>query len=48
MLIKKYVHIMDSMNAEELDGEVELCKSRIERIAQGSGTNVEDVNELLK
>lgn len=39
---------MDSMNDEELDGEVELCKSRVERIAQGSGTNVEDVHELLK
>ncbi len=46
--IKKFIIIMDSMTPDELDNPKLLNKSRIERIARGSGTSVSDVRALLK
>jgi len=40
--------IMDSMTEQELKEPEVLNKSRIERIAKGSGTKEEDVRELIK
>ncbi|MEM0340894.1 MAG: signal recognition particle protein Srp54 [Acidilobaceae archaeon] len=45
--IKKWIAIMDSMTYEELENPEIIDKSRIRRIAIGSGTSVEDVKELL-
>eukprot|EP00639_Heterosigma_akashiwo_P023178 CAMPEP_0206408698 /NCGR_PEP_ID=MMETSP0294-20121207/31333_1 /ASSEMBLY_ACC=CAM_ASM_000327 /TAXON_ID=39354 /ORGANISM="Heterosigma akashiwo, Strain CCMP2393" /LENGTH=511 /DNA_ID=CAMNT_0053868265 /DNA_START=39 /DNA_END=1575 /DNA_ORIENTATION=+ len=43
---KRFMYMMDSMTDKELDGVVELCDSRILRIARGSGTHTE-VRALL-
>jgi len=45
--LKKYKVIMDSMTEEELKNPEILNKSRIRRIAIGSGTSEKDVIELL-
>ena len=46
--IKKFKVIMDSMTEEELLNPRIIDSSRIKRIAIGSGTNPQDVKELLK
>ncbi|MEM2407852.1 MAG: signal recognition particle protein Srp19, partial [Ignisphaera sp.] len=46
--MEKWLAIMDSMTYEELKNPKIIDKSRIIRIARGSGTTVEDVKELLK
>ncbi|KAL4495560.1 hypothetical protein ABPG72_020301 [Tetrahymena utriculariae] len=45
--VKKFLTIMDSMNDNELDGIVPINPSRVVRIARGSGSSLEDVNQLL-
>ena len=45
--VKRFLCIMESMNDKELDGFVEFNISRRVRIARASGTDIEDVNELL-
>ena len=53
--LKKFIYMMDSMTATELDGKVNLhnykkdpaIMSRINRIARGSGTHPEEVKMLL-
>lgn len=45
--LKKFPVIIDSMTPEERNCEVELCKSRIERIARGSGSQVWEVEMLI-
>ncbi|WP_456482374.1 signal recognition particle protein Srp54 [Methanopyrus sp.] len=45
--LKKYKVIMDSMTEKELENPETLNKSRIRRIAIGSGTSERDVIELL-
>lgn len=47
-LLVKFKYIMDSMTKEELENPDKLTRTRIERIAKGSGTSVTDVRELLK
>ncbi|CCW62509.1 unnamed protein product [Phytomonas sp. EM1] len=50
MMLRKFIHIMDSMNDAELD-EPKVKKfmtpSRIHRIARGSGTSLINVNSLI-
>ena len=53
--LKKFMYMMDSMTAAELDGKVDLGKkddpkieSRIRRIAAGSGTHIQEVKMLLQ
>jgi len=46
--LKKWKYIMQSMTVEELENPEILNSSRIERIAKGSGTSVQDVRELIK
>jgi signal recognition particle subunit SRP54 len=46
--IKKFMVIMNSMTYKELDNPSIIDKSRIRRIAKGSGTTPEEVKELLK
>jgi signal recognition particle subunit SRP54 len=45
--IKKFLYVMDSMTAKELDCEVPIDESRIKRIAKGSGTSIMEVKILL-
>lgn len=45
--IKKFLCMMDSMNAKELDGESALAPARILRIAKGAGCHPEEINMLL-
>ncbi len=45
--IEKWLVIMDSMTMEELLDPSIIDKSRVERIARGSGTSPRDVRELL-
>ncbi len=45
--MRRWINIMDSMTYEELQNPKILDKSRIRRIAIGSGTSVEEVKELL-
>lgn len=45
--IDRWLAIMESMTYEELDNPDIVDKSRIKRIAIGSGTTTEDVRELL-
>jgi len=45
--IDKWLAIMESMTYEELENPDMVDKSRIKRIAMGSGTTAEDVKELL-
>ena len=46
--LAKYRHIMDSMTLEEQEDPSIIKSSRVQRIAAGSGTSVQDVRELLK
>ncbi|MBI4210439.1 MAG: signal recognition particle protein [Candidatus Diapherotrites archaeon] len=46
--LDKFGHIIDSMTAKERSDPETLNKSRIARIARGSGTTQEQVRELLK
>ncbi|TNV80395.1 hypothetical protein FGO68_gene17118 [Halteria grandinella] len=46
--VKRFLYMMDSMTEEELDCVKPLTESRIARVAQGSGTRVEEVNFLLE
>ncbi len=46
--LNKYGYIIDSMTVKEREEPEILSKSRIARIAKGSGTAQEDVRELLK
>jgi len=46
--INKFLAIMNSMTYKELDNPSIIDKSRIRRIAKGSGTTPEEVRELLK
>lgn len=45
--LNKFKVIMKSMTDEELDNPKTLNRSRIKRIAEGSGTNESDVKEVL-
>ncbi len=45
--IDKWLAIIESMTYEELDKPEIIDRSRMRRIAMGSGTSVEDVRELL-
>ncbi|RLE52098.1 MAG: signal recognition particle protein Srp19, partial [Candidatus Methanomethylicota archaeon] len=45
--LKKFVAIMQSMTEEELTHPEIIDRSRMRRIAIGSGTTVRDVRELL-
>ena len=45
--IRKWMHIIESMTYEELDDPEIIDRSRMRRIAIGSGTTVNDVKELL-
>ncbi len=45
---KKWKYILDSMTFEEKSNPEIINRSRIERIARGSGTKPEEVKELLK
>ncbi len=45
--IEKWLVIMDSMTMEELLDPSIIDRSRVERIARGSGTSTRDVRELL-
>ncbi|ODS41794.1 MAG: hypothetical protein A7315_00155 [Candidatus Altiarchaeales archaeon WOR_SM1_79] len=46
--LKSYRYCMDSMTKEEMRDPDIIKRSRIERIARGSGTGTEDVRELLR
>ncbi|MDY5872528.1 MAG: signal recognition particle protein Srp54 [Candidatus Methanomethylophilaceae archaeon] len=46
--LAKYKYIMDSMTLEEQENPEIIKSSRVQRIAMGSGTSVQDVRELLK
>ncbi|MFN4045859.1 MAG: signal recognition particle protein Srp54 [Acidilobaceae archaeon] len=46
--IDKWIAIMDSMTYEELDNPDIIDRSRMRRIALGSGTSIEDVKSLLE
>jgi len=46
--IRRFIFIMDSMTAKELDCESPIDDSRIVRIARGSGTSVAEVKILLE
>ncbi|MHC1635272.1 MAG: signal recognition particle protein Srp54 [Candidatus Methanospirareceae archaeon] len=46
--IKKFKVMMDSMTEEELNNPKIIDRSRVRRIARGSGTTIAEVNELLK
>jgi len=46
--LEKWKYIMQSMTKEELENPELLTRSRIERIAKGSGRSIAEVGELLK
>ena len=46
--LDKIEAIINSMTREEREGECELIPSRKRRLAQGSGTDIEEVNRLIK
>ena len=46
--LAKYKYIMDSMTLEEQENPEIIKSSRVQRIAMGSGTSVQNVRELLK
>lgn len=46
--MSKFTYIMDSMTKEELSNPDIISKSRVERIAAGSGSKTEEVRGLLK
>jgi signal recognition particle subunit SRP54 len=41
--VKRFLFMMDSMTKDELDSVVPLTETRINRIAQGSGTRPEEI-----
>ncbi|MDP6627843.1 MAG: signal recognition particle protein Srp54 [Methanopyri archaeon] len=45
--LEKYRFILDSMTVDELREPKRLNRSRMERVAQGSGTKVEEIKELV-
>ncbi len=45
--MKKWKYIIDSMTHEERKNPEIIKKSRVERVAKGSGTTIQEVNELL-
>jgi signal recognition particle subunit SRP54 len=45
--MKKWKYVIDSMTPQERETPEIIKSSRVERIAKGSGTKVQDVNELL-
>lgn len=45
--MKKWKYIIDSMTPEEREKPEIIKSSRVERIAKGSGTKVQEVNELI-
>ncbi|MCK4730738.1 MAG: signal recognition particle protein [Candidatus Aenigmarchaeota archaeon] len=45
--MKKWKYVIDSMTKEEREQPEILKSSRVERIAKGSGTKVQEVNELI-
>lgn len=45
--IKKWLAIIESMTYQELDKPEIIDRSRMRRLALGSGTSTEDVRELL-
>ncbi|MCS4542184.1 MAG: signal recognition particle protein Srp54 [Euryarchaeota archaeon] len=46
--LKKFRVILDSMTDKELESPEIINRSRMQRIARGSGTKMEDIKELLK
>jgi signal recognition particle subunit SRP54 len=46
--LKKWRHVMNSMTKAELEDPEIISVQRIERIARGAGSSVNDVRELLK
>ncbi len=46
--LKRWKYIMQSMTKKELQEPEMLTKSRIERIAKGSGVSVDEVRDLIK
>lgn len=46
--LKKWKYMIQSMSKEELENPDILTRSRIDRIAKGSGTTASEVRELLK
>ena len=46
--LKRWKHILNSMTKEELEDPEILTRTRIERIAKGSGSTTSEVRELLK
>lgn len=46
--VKRFLYMMDSMTNEELDCIKPLNEARIARVAQGSGTRIEEVNVLIE
>ncbi|RLG77967.1 MAG: signal recognition particle protein [Thermoprotei archaeon] len=46
--LRRWIAIMDSMTMEELDKPSIIDRRRMERIARGSGTSIDEVRELLK
>ncbi|KRX09688.1 Signal recognition particle, SRP54 subunit, M-domain [Pseudocohnilembus persalinus] len=45
--VKRFMNIMDSMTMEERESKVKLNNSRIYRIAMGSGTSMQEVEQLI-
>lgn len=46
--VKKFICMMDSMTQDELDGIKQMNPQRVVRIAKGSGSRIEEVNQLLE
>lgn len=46
--IKKFRYIVDSMTPEEREDDVKLTITRRSRIAKGSGTSINDVDQVVK
>lgn len=46
--LDKFKHIMNSMTQEELENPGVISRERVERIAKGSGTSVQDVRDLIR
>ena len=46
--IKRFLCMLDSMTADELEGKAPLIQSRMIRVAKGSGTKLKEVNDLIE
>lgn len=46
--IKKFRYIVDSMTPEERENDIKLTITRRSRIAKGSGTSINDVDQVVK